>query len=191
MLFLIPSLNWSQVLLINELDADTPSTDTEEFIELKSQTPNFSTDGYILVFFNGSTSGGDASYMVIDLNGYSTDNNGLLVIGNAGVRPFPQGVISDNVIQNGADAVGIYQASVFDFPEGTVATQVNLIDAMVYGTNDPVDTGLLSLLGETTQHNDSGTNANPRSIQRFDDGLGNITFSSETPTPRSVTCIST
>ncbi|MAX69934.1 MAG: endonuclease I [Flavobacteriaceae bacterium] len=184
MLFLIPSLNWSQVLLINELDADTPSTDTEEFIELKSQTPNFSTDGYILVFFNGSTSGGDASYMVIDLNGYSTDNNGLLVIGNAGVRPFPQGVISDNVIQNGADAVGIYQASVFDFPEGTVATQVNLIDAMVYGTNDPVDTGLLSLLGETTQHNDSGTNANPRSIQRFDDGLGNITFSSETPTPR-------
>ena len=105
MLFLIPSLNWSQVLLINELDADTPSTDTEEFIELKSQTPNFSTDGYILVFFNGSTSGGDASYMVIDLNGYSTDNNGLLVIGNAGVRPFPQGVISDNVIQNGADSL--------------------------------------------------------------------------------------
>ena len=52
MLFLIPSLNWSQVLLINELDADTPSTDTEEFIELKSQTPNFSTDGYILVFFS-------------------------------------------------------------------------------------------------------------------------------------------
>ena len=43
---------WSQVLIINELDPDTPSTDTAEFIELKSQTPNFPTDGYILVFFN-------------------------------------------------------------------------------------------------------------------------------------------
>lgn len=60
-LLLVSGLSWSQVLLINELDPDTPSIDTHEFIELKSQTPNFSTDGYILVFFNGSSSGGDRS----------------------------------------------------------------------------------------------------------------------------------
>lgn len=175
---------WSQVLIINELDPDSPSTDTEEFIELKSQTPNFSTDGYILVFFNGSSSGADSSYMVINLDGYQTDNNGLLVIGSEGVYPFPQLLISENAIQNGADAVGIYQASVNDFPEGTLATQTNLIDAMVYGTNDPDDTGLLNLLGETIQHNDTGTNANPKSIQRFVDEMDNETFASATPTPR-------
>jgi len=39
----------SQVV-INELDADTPGTDTMEFIELKSTTPNFPLDGYVLVF---------------------------------------------------------------------------------------------------------------------------------------------
>ena len=49
-LILLINLTWSQVLVINELDPDSPSIDTEEFIELKSVTPNFSTDGYILVF---------------------------------------------------------------------------------------------------------------------------------------------
>lgn len=175
---------WSQVLIINELDPDTPSTDTAEFIELKSQTPNFPTDGYILVFFNGSSSGADSSYMVIDLDGYQTDNNGLLVIGSEGVYPFPQLLISENVIQNGADAVGIYQASVSDFPEGTLATQTNLIDAMVYGTNDADDTVLMGLLGETVQYNDNGTNSTQRSIQRFVDGMGVESYSSATPTPR-------
>ncbi|NRD22986.1 endonuclease [Winogradskyella litoriviva] len=183
-LLLISSLSWSQVLLINELDPDSPSTDTAEFIELKSQTPNFSTDGYILVFFNGSSSGGDKSYMVIDLNGYSTDINGLLVVGSEGVAPFPQLIISQNVIQNGADAVGIYQASVGDFPEGTLATQTNLIDAMVYDTNDSDDTGLMALLGQTMQYNDNGTNTNPKSIQRYVDDMDNVTFASATPTPR-------
>lgn len=184
LLLLISGFGWSQVLLINELDPDSPSIDTAEFIELKSETPNFSTDGYILVFFNGSSSGGDSSYMVIDLEGYSTDNNGLLVVGGSEVSPFPQYLIPDNVIQNGADAVGIYQASVDDFPEGTLATQTNLIDAMVYGTNDSDATGLLNLLGETIQHNDSGTNSNPKSIQRFVDDQGVVTFSAQTPTPR-------
>ncbi len=178
------SHSWSQVLLINELDADTPSIDTEEFIELKSQTPYFSTDGYILVFFNGSSSGGDASYFVYDLNGYTTDINGLLVIGSANVSPFPQALMAENVIQNGPDAVGIYQASIEDFPEETVATQTNLIDAMVYGTNDSDATGLLDKLGQTIQYNDNGTNANPKSIQRFVDAMGIVTFTAQTPTPR-------
>lgn len=183
-IFLLTNLAWSQVLVINEFDPDSPSIDTAEFIELKSETPNFSTDGYILVFFNGSNSGGDSSYMVIDLNGYSTDDNGLLVIGSEGVSPFPQVLISENVIQNGADAVGIYLANVNDFPEGTLATQNNLIDALVYGTNDAEDTVLLGLMGESVQYNDNGTTANPRSIQRFVDTMDNESYTTATPTPR-------
>ncbi|MFP4846631.1 endonuclease [Winogradskyella sp. PE311] len=181
---LLSGMAWSQVLIINEIDPDTPSTDTAEFVELKSQTPNFSTDGYILVFFNGSSSGADSSYLVIDLDGFETDNNGLLLIGSSGVSPFPQLLVSENIIQNGADAVGIYQASVNDFPEGTLATQTNLIDALVYDTNDSDDVNLLALMGETIQYNDNGTNANPKSIQRFVDGMGVESFSAVTPTPR-------
>ncbi|WP_299521396.1 endonuclease [Winogradskyella sp.] len=184
LLFLVFNFSWTQILVINEFDPDSPSTDTAEFIELKSQVPNFSTNGFILVFFNGSTSGADSSYMVIDLEGFQTDNNGLLVIGSEGVSPFPQLIIAENVIQNGADAVGIYQANITDFPEGTLATQNNLIDAMVYGTNDADDTVLLGLLGETIQYNDNGTSANPRSIQRFVDAMDNESYATATPTPR-------
>ena len=44
----------SAQLVINELDCDTPSTDDKEFIELKSATPNFTLDGYVLVLYNGT-----------------------------------------------------------------------------------------------------------------------------------------
>ncbi len=173
-----------QALVINEFDPDTPSTDTAEFIELKSEMPNFPTDGYVLVFFNGSSSGEDRSYFSFSLDGLSTDNNGLLVIGGSEVSPYPQAVISDNSFQNGADAVGIYEGTEDDFPGGTLATMVDLVDAMVYGTNDTVDADLLGLLGETIQYNDNGTDANPRSIQRFVDGMGIESYTTATPTPR-------
>ena len=159
----------AQVLVINELDSDNPSTDTAEFVEIKSQTPNFSTDGYILVFFNGSTSGNDSSYLVIDLNGYTTDNNGLLVIGSAGVGPFPQLLISENLIQNGADAVAIYQDSPTAFPEGTMANITNLIDVLIYDTSDPDDLGLIDIFNDDpnfasiTQINEGSSGRSPRS----------------------------
>lgn len=115
-------------IVINEIDCDSPSTDTLEFIELKSDTPNFSLDGYVVVLFNGSSNGlGDKSYFTLDLDGYVTDVNGLLLIGSNNVSPVPQLLISTNVIQNGADAVAIYQADWFDFPEDTVATTTNLL----------------------------------------------------------------
>jgi hypothetical protein len=181
---LFTSLIWSQQLVINELDANDASTDDQEFIELKSTIPNFATDGYILVFFNGNntTSGNNLSYLVLDLNGYTTDSNGLLVLGNRNVSPFPQVVISDGLFQNGADAVGIYQASISDFPEETSATQVNLIDALVYDTDSvtPDDTDLMVALGVSAQYNE-GSNVN-NSLQRQSDG----TFVSAMPTPRQL-----
>ena len=175
----------AQVLVINELDSDNPSTDTAEFVEIKSQTPNFSTDGYILVFFNGSTSGNDSSYLVIDLNGYTTDNNGLLVIGSAGVGPFPQLLISENLIQNGADAVAIYQDSPTAFPEDTMANITNLIDVLIYDTSDPDDLGLIDIFNDDpnfasiTQINE-GSSGSANSIQRNNDG----SYFTATPTPR-------
>ncbi len=169
-------------VVINELDCDTPSIDDKEFVELKSDTPNYSLDGFVVVFFNGSDSGGNKSYLAIDLDGYTTDVNGLLLIGSASVSPFPQLVISPNLIQNGADAVAIYQGSFYDFPEGTLATQTNLIDALMYDTSDPDDTDLMDLLGETIQINE-GSAGNTNSIQLNNDGL---TYTVTIPTPRQL-----
>ncbi len=60
LLVLVSLLFFSQILtaqiVINELDCDTPSIDDKEFVELKSDTPNFTLDGYVVVFFNGSDS---------------------------------------------------------------------------------------------------------------------------------------
>ncbi|WP_343912056.1 endonuclease [Aquimarina litoralis] len=177
--FLLSELSFGQ-LVINELDSDTPSTDTQEFIELKSDNPNFSLDGFVLVLFNGSTSGGDSSYFSLDLDGFTTDVNGVFLIGGPEVSPVPGFTLSENTIQNGADAVALYIGNGTDFPEGTLATTTNLIDALIHDTDDADDMGLMTLLGITEQINeDENNNKTIESIQRNADGTYTVT----TPTP--------
>lgn len=181
--FLLISQFTSSQIVINELDSDTPSIDTVEFIELKSDTPNFSLDGYVVVLFNGSTNGADSSYFTIDLDGFTTDVNGLLLIGSSSVSPVPQLLIASNTIQNGADAVAVYLGSWFDFPDGTLATTSNLIDALVYDTSDADDTVLMGLLGIAQQINENQNgNQTTESIQRNNDG----SYTVKTPTPRQL-----
>jgi hypothetical protein len=176
----------AQVLVINELDCDTPSIDDKEFVELKSETPFFPLDGYVLVFFNGSAAGGNTSYMALDLDGYTTDVNGLLLIGSTTVVPSPQYLIPVNVIQNGEDALAIYQADAEDFPEGTLAyVDATLIDALVYGTNDPVAAGLIAIFQDFNpdiQQINEGPANNTNSIQRANDG----SYFVGPPTPRQL-----
>ncbi|WP_452219224.1 endonuclease [Lacinutrix undariae] len=174
-------------IVINELDCDNPGIDDEEFIELLSETPNFPLDGYVVVLFNGSNSGGNSSYFTINLDGYITDDNGLLLIGSDTVTPFPQLLISANVIQNGADAVAIYQANSFDFPEGTVATIDNLVDVLMYDTSDSDDTDMIAIFNQHPDFTDleqinEGSGNNTNSIQRNNDG----SYTSTTPTPRAL-----
>lgn len=139
--------------VINELDSDTPGTDTKEFLELLTDSPNMSLNGYVVVLFNGSN---DLSYETFDLTGHTSDANGLFVLGTSGVSPTPNFVFdkADNVIQNGADAVAVYNAAASSFPNGTAPTTTNLINALVYDTNDPDDEGLLSGLNQTIQYNE-------------------------------------
>ena len=130
-------------ILISEFDADTPGTDTAEFIELyDGGKGNQSLDGYSLVLFNGQN---DLSYRTIDLQGTQTDSNGFLVIGGPGVSaaniPLPVGAL-----QNGPDAIALFRAAPQQFPNGTPISLNNLADAIVYGTADPDDTELLALL---------------------------------------------
>ena len=182
LLLLLFSFMVSGQVVINELDSDTPSTDDREFIELKSTVPNFPLDGYVLVFFNGNPTSTTAnkSYYTIDLNGLTTDANGIVLIGNSLVSPSPDKIFPDNIIQNGADGVGLYLGNSSDFPDDTLATTTNLIDALMYDTKDADATALMALLGVSIQY-DEGQNSlqTTQSIQRKNDG----TYETKNPTP--------
>jgi hypothetical protein len=180
-IFLFTYVTYGQVV-INELDSDTPSTDDKEFIELKSTTPNFSLNGYVLVFFNGNATSTTAnqSYYTIDLDGLTTDANGIILIGNSLVSPAPDKLFPDNIIQNGADGVGLYLGNPSDFPEFTLATTTNLIDALMYDTSDADATALMNLLGVTAQYNENQNSLkDTQSVQRKTDG----TYETNNPTP--------
>jgi endonuclease I len=176
---------YSQVV-INELDPDTNSTDVKEFIELKSNLPNFSLNGYVVVFFNaGSTSpySGTSSYYAIDLDGLITDGNGIVLLGNLQVSPSASIIIPQNTIQNGPDAVAIYLGNASDFPINTLATATNLIDGLAYSNSSSTSpTALMSILGETVCYNENANGlASTQSIQRKSDG----TYEVKAPTPRA------
>lgn len=173
-----------QIIVINEIDSDTPSIDTKEFIELKTQTPNFSLNGYVLVCFNGNPNSGSntalRSYYTMGLDGLTTDENGLVLIGSNDVSPYPARTFGDNLLQNGADAVAIYSGSYSDFPDGTLATTTNLIHALAYDTSDADAIELMALLGLTIQYNENENgNQDTESIQRKNDG----TYETKFPTP--------
>lgn len=182
LLFLMLGMfNYSQVV-INEVDADNPGSDVKEFIELKSSTPNFPLDGYVLVFFNESNS---SSYYTYDLDGFVTDINGIIHFGNVMVEPSPAGNIPNNKIQNGPDVVALYLGNGSDFPytttTGTLATLTNLIDAVAYSnSNTLVATNLMSILNLSVSSADIETSTSvSKSIQRKNDG----TYEVKAPTP--------
>lgn len=171
-------------VVINEIDPDTPSTDVKEFIELHSNIPNFSLNGYVVVLFNaGSTSpySGTASYYAIDLDGYTTDANGNFLIGNSQVSPTPALDLPETTLQNGPDAIALYLANGSDFPIGTLATSTNLVHAIAYSnTSTTQPTALMNALNLTVCINENATsNAANHSIQRKADG----TFEVKVPTP--------
>ena len=171
-------------VVINEFDSDTQGTDLEEFIELRSENPNTPLDGYVLVFFNGSSSGDDRSYFALDLDGSTTDVNGLLLIGSNNVSPIPDLFVPANFIQNGTDAVALYLGNGSDFPDQTQATSTNLLDAIIYqtGSGDGIDEGLMMLLGIDFQvDEDVNGDKDIESIQR--DTFENATYTVTTPTP--------
>jgi hypothetical protein len=174
---LMSSFTYAQVV-INELDTDTPGVDIQEFVELKSSTPFLSLNGYVLVFFNAGT--GNTSYLAMDLDGLTTDANGIVTIGNNAVSPVPNRYLTDNSIQNGADGIGLYLGNGSNFPTGTLATTTNLIDALIHETNDADPVSLMAALGETVSYDEALNGASAtESIQRKNDG----TYETKIPTP--------
>ena len=171
--------SYSQVVVINEIDADTPGPDNKEFIELKSfdnngvALPNFSLDGYVLVFYRAST---NTIYRSIDLDGLTTDINGLIHLGGSQVTPTPFFIIPINGIQNTSCIASIYRGNDVDFPVDSAMFDVpNLIDGFAHSTNTTQPTFLMGQLGITRFYVENDIN----SIQRKNDG----TFEVKSPTP--------
>ncbi len=179
--------------LINEVDADQSGTDSAEFIELI--TPgigNFPLDGYSLVFYNGSD---DASYLAFDLDTFSSNADGYFVLcGNAAnVANCDLDVTPDtNLLQNGADAVALVFGDAVDFPNDTPISTANLVDALVYDTNDSDDAGLLVLLnaGQPQINEGGGTGSSADSNQRCPNGFGGArntdVYTQAPPTPGAI-----
>lgn len=171
---------YSQVV-INEIDADNPGSDNKEFVELKSSSPNFSLNGYVMVFFNGQTGAGTLSYYFLDLDGYTTDVNGIIHFGNSQVSPSPRTPYFPlNTIQNGPDVIAIFAGNASDYPMNTPASNLNLINAVAYSTSTTFPTTLMNLFGITICSIDNqslGSISN--SIQRKNDG----TYEVKPPTP--------
>ncbi|MCX6538217.1 MAG: DNA/RNA non-specific endonuclease [Acidobacteria bacterium] len=180
-------------VMINEVDADTPGSDTAEFVELyDGGVGNTPLDGLVVVFFDGTSTGsGNQSYAVFDLDGYTTDANGYFTMGNPGVPGvslfFDPGAFG--LLQNGPDAVALYIGHASEFPNGTAVTTTNLQDAIVYGTDDPSASGLLPLLnaGQKIVNENATGNSQTQSSQRCPAGMGGFRNTSQyypgTPTP--------
>jgi Lamin Tail Domain/Calx-beta domain/Secretion system C-terminal sorting domain len=168
---------------INELDQDEPGTDTLEFVELYG-APNTALDGLVLVLINGAT---DASYEAYDLDGYSTDELGFFLLGTPGV-PNTDLVItytSPGTIQNGQDAIALYEGNASDWPTGTAVSAFNVIDALVYSSGDGPDDALSAALTPGQTYIDIAPNS-PYSFSRLPDGggagdLGSYVIQSPTP----------
>jgi endonuclease I len=182
LIFILSGISIYSQVVINEIDADNPGSDVMEFVELKSSTPNFALDGYVLVFFNESNS---SSYYTYDLDGFVTDINGIVHFGNVMVEPSPAGSIPNSNIQNGPDVVALYLGNGSDFPytttSGTLDTLKNLVDAVSYSNhNTNVATNLMAILNLTVSTINIETSTSvSKSIQRKNDG----TYEVKAPTP--------
>ncbi|EMI42520.1 lamin tail domain-containing protein [Rhodopirellula sp. SWK7] len=176
-------VNAATNIVINEVDADTPGNDADEFIELFGPAGT-SLDGLTVVLYNGSD---DASYDSIDLDGHSIPADGYFVIGSASVPNVDLVSFTTNGIQNGADAVALVVGDATSYPNDTPIASLaagNIVDAMVYDTNDGDDSALLTGVGETTQYNeDENSDKDNHSNSRVPNGLDSSPFVAQLATP--------
>ena len=179
--------NEAPTIVINELDSDTDGLDAGEFIELyDGGVGNASLDGHTVVLFNGSS---DQSYAAFDLDGMTTDSDGFFLLGNVALNPDL--TFSSNTLQNGADAAALYLADATDFPNGSPVSTSQLLDAVVYDTDDADDPGLLPLLlaSQPQINEDANNQRETESVARVPDAGApreTISYTTQIPTPRAL-----
>jgi hypothetical protein len=174
-------------LVINEVDAQNPGTDSAEFIELFNRTSeNQPLDGLVVVLYNGN---GDQSYRTIALDGFTIPADGFFVIGSPEVANVDLADFTADSLQNGVDAVALYLGSVGEYPDGIPASTSagTLVDAVVYDDVGGTDAGLQDALtpGQPVA-SEAGNNGNEiDAASRFPDGGTAFDTSVYTPLPAS------
>ncbi len=164
-------------LVINELDSDQPKEgpdeDKYEFIEITTGLNEaVNLTGYVLIPIGGD----EKTYTLGSFNGVlgTTPADGLLLLGTTNLSVTPDIIFSRNTLENGADAVAIYQRASAPASGTSISTSSlpeNIIDAVVYDTDDNDDTGLLDrLFGPSgtpgRSQVDEGPTNNTNSIRR-------------------------
>jgi hypothetical protein len=135
----------AQTIVINEINADSPtSTETEEFIELYGPA-NASLNGYTLAFCQGTD---QTYYYSINLNNQSLDANGFFVVGSAGVSGVDV-ILPTSTIENGYDAIALYNGPSNLYNVGSSVVATNLVDLAIYETADANINALNIALGFT------------------------------------------
>lgn len=178
-------------VVINEVEADAPGTDTTEFIELYNTSSDpVSLGGVVLVLYNGSN---DSVYNALDLSAHTIQANGYFLIGSTGMAAADIQLSpgSGGWLQNGQDAIALYFGLSSDFTlNSTLVTDVTntLIDALVYDTNDADDPDLLSVLAPGgVQINEAGAGSSgEHAIARVPDGgaaFDTASYVLQAPTP--------
>ncbi|MFN0126171.1 MAG: lamin tail domain-containing protein [Verrucomicrobiales bacterium] len=199
---LMMALRAEPVVVINEFKSDPPGSDTREFIELFAYDSatgeamgQFPLDGHVVVLFNGN-SAVNAAYAVtpadgssraaMALDGYRTNAAGFFALGSPDVAGVDLVLLpgSTGWLQNGPDGIGLYKNLPIDFAVGSEALADGLVDALVYGTDDPEDVDLLAILSPGVGQINELPNS-VFSLARVPDG--GAPFAAELFTPQSPT----
>lgn len=136
-------------LVINEVNAHQPGPDMGDFVELRwvtsarpgtqNRSLEQALDDFVIVLYDGRSR---RSYRTISLSNRHTNRLGLFLVGPPQLSPQPDIITDGAFLQNGdqldnPDAVALYNASANQFPTGTLATSVGLVDAVVYSRFGP------------------------------------------------------
>ncbi len=135
MALLMTNMVNAQALVINEIDYDQPGIDSAEYVELYNAGPNpVNLADYMLVLFNGSTSGtGNIPYDSIQLPSQTLNAGSFFVIcGNSGKVPNCNLTFTaaTNCIQNAASATATSPSPDAVFIKDV--QQGNIIDVVSY-----------------------------------------------------------
>ena len=187
-LFVFLSYSASANILINEIDVDQSGTDTAEFVELyNAGSVAVDISDYQLVFYDGYD---QTAYEVYSLSSSSLDVGGYHVLcGDDNNVTHCDQVVSptQELLQDGADAVALYSSSTVIV--GDPVSVIDLVDAIVYDTNDIDNSELLVLLnsGEPQVNESERSDSTLHSNQRFPNGSGGtrntVTYTQLPPTP--------
>ena len=178
-------------VVINEIDVDQIGTDRAEFVELYNSGPDevdFDLVPHVLVLFNGGDETLpiiDGSYRVVALAGCLEPGDFLLI--GSPLLPNVDLLLGEgeiNLIQNGTDAVAIYFGTASDWQDERPPTTDDLVDAIVYHTDDEEDQALQAALGLSDQYDEWAGRGSPGvvfSIARDPDGGSFQTGATPTP----------